>query len=105
MGKRTPAPHAWQVTLHRWWGAGEEGHADADADANADAHRAWQTAGAGAREGAPPTHTRILSLLHPEALGWLFFQQIFFGCDYLFSARSQSVCLSTCAHLRVCACV
>lgn len=53
MGKRIPAPHAWQVTLHRWWGAGEEGHADADADA----HRAWQTAGEGAREGAPPTHT------------------------------------------------
>lgn len=24
MGKRIPAPHAWQVTLHRWWGAGEE---------------------------------------------------------------------------------
>lgn len=58
MGKRIPAPHAWQVTLHRWWGAGEEGHADADADADADAHRAWQTAGEGAREGAPPhTHT------------------------------------------------
>lgn len=100
MGKRIPAPHAWQVTLHRWWGAGEEGHADADADA----HRAWRTAGEGAREGATPP-TRILSLLRPEALGWLFFQQIFFGCDYLFSARSQSVCLSTCAHLRVCACV
>lgn len=86
MGKRIPAPHAWQVTLHRWWGAGEEGHADADADA----HRAWQTAGAGAREGAPPTHTHGSSVcyLRKHSAG-CFFSKSFLGVIIYFLPEAR----------------
>lgn len=93
MGERIPAPHAWQVTLHRWWGAGEEGDADAgaDADADADAHGAWQTAGEGAREGAaPPTHTHGSSVCYVQKhSAGCFFSKSFLGVIIYFLPEAR----------------
>lgn len=71
--------------------------------ADADAHGAWQTAGEGTPRGSTAHRP---SVYHAEKHhAGRFFAQTFFGCDYLFSVPSQSVCLSMCAHLHVCACV